>query len=81
VRVVRRASRLLGFHQGEDSRIKRYRQRLTSPVWRAKLCGNGTIRADGGASLGFQGTWTSSDAVPTSFTLNGTACATGQDAT
>jgi hypothetical protein len=27
------------FHQGEDSRIKRYRQRLTSLMWRAKLCG------------------------------------------
>jgi O-glycosyl hydrolase len=37
---------------------------------------NGTIGAGGSTSLGFQGTWTSSDAVPTSFTLNGTTCAT-----
>jgi O-glycosyl hydrolase len=27
-------------------------------------------------SLGFQGTWASSDAVPAAFTLNGTACTT-----
>jgi len=25
-------------------------------------------------SLGFQGTWTSSDAAPTAFTVNGTPC-------
>jgi O-glycosyl hydrolase len=35
---------------------------------------NGSIPAGGNTSLGFQGTWTSSDAAPTSFTLNGTAC-------
>ena len=35
---------------------------------------NGTIPAAGSTSLGFQGTWTSSDAAPTSFTLNGAAC-------
>jgi hypothetical protein len=35
---------------------------------------NGGIAAGGNASLGFQGTWTNSDAAPTSFTLNGTAC-------
>ncbi|HEX6522384.1 MAG TPA: cellulose binding domain-containing protein [Streptosporangiaceae bacterium] len=35
---------------------------------------NGTIAAGGNTSLGFQGTWTSSDTPPTSFTLNGTAC-------
>ena len=32
---------------------------------------NATIRASASTSLGFQGTWTSSDAVPTAFTLNG----------
>ena len=35
---------------------------------------NGTIPAAGSTSLGFQGTWTSSDAAPASFTLNGAAC-------
>ncbi len=36
---------------------------------------NGTIAAGGSASAGFQGTWTSSDATPASFTLNGATCA------
>jgi Cellulose binding domain len=35
---------------------------------------NGTIAAGGSTSLGFQGTWASSDAAPTAFTLNGTTC-------
>ena len=35
---------------------------------------NGTIAPGGSTSLGFQGTWTSSDAVPAAFTVNGTAC-------
>jgi hypothetical protein len=35
---------------------------------------NGTIAAGGNTSIGFQGTWTSSDAVPTAFTLNGATC-------
>ena len=35
---------------------------------------NGTIPASGSTSLGFQGTWASSDAAPASFTLNGAAC-------
>ncbi len=35
---------------------------------------NGTIPAAGSTSLGFQGTWASSDAAPASFTLNGAAC-------
>jgi hypothetical protein len=35
---------------------------------------NGTISPGGNASFGFQGTWTSNDTPPTSFTLNGTAC-------
>ncbi len=36
---------------------------------------NGSIPAGGSTSLGFQGTWTSSDASPTSFTVNGATCA------
>jgi Cellulose binding domain/Putative Ig domain len=35
---------------------------------------NGTIAAGASTSFGMQGTWTSSDAAPTSFTVNGTAC-------
>ncbi len=36
---------------------------------------DGTIAPGGNTSFGFQGTWNSSDATPTAFTLNGTACA------
>jgi endoglucanase len=37
---------------------------------------NAAIAASGGStSIGLQGSWTSSDAAPTAFTLNGTACA------
>ena len=35
---------------------------------------NGAIAAGSSASLGFQGAWTSSDAAPTAFTVNGTPC-------
>jgi acetylxylan esterase len=35
---------------------------------------NGTVAAGGSTSAGFQGTWTSSDATPASFTLNGATC-------
>ncbi|HEY3870453.1 MAG TPA: cellulose binding domain-containing protein, partial [Actinocrinis sp.] len=35
---------------------------------------NASIPAAGSTSVGFQGTWTSSSASPTAFTLNGTAC-------
>ena len=35
---------------------------------------NGAVAAGGSTSVGFQGTWTSSDAPPASFTLNGAAC-------
>jgi hypothetical protein len=35
---------------------------------------NATIAAGSSTSLGFQGTWTSSDASPTSFSVNGTTC-------
>jgi O-glycosyl hydrolase len=37
---------------------------------------NGTITPGGNTSLGFQGTWTNSDAAPTAFTVNGAACTT-----
>jgi Glycosyl hydrolase family 48/Cellulose binding domain/Putative Ig domain len=37
---------------------------------------NATISAGGNTTLGFQGTWSASDAPPTSFTVNGTACTT-----
>jgi poly(hydroxyalkanoate) depolymerase family esterase len=35
---------------------------------------NGNIPAGGSVTVGFQGTWTNSDAAPTSFTLNGVSC-------
>jgi glucuronoarabinoxylan endo-1,4-beta-xylanase len=35
---------------------------------------NATIAAGGSTSLGFQGTFSASDAAPTSFSLNGTPC-------
>ncbi len=35
---------------------------------------NGTIAAGGSISVGFLGSWTGSNPVPTSFTLNGLAC-------
>ena len=38
---------------------------------------NGTIPAGGSQSFGFQGTWTSNDANPTGFALNGSACTSG----
>ena len=37
---------------------------------------NGTIAPGGNTSLGFQGTWTNSDAGPAAFPVNGTACTT-----
>ena len=38
---------------------------------------NGMIAPGAAVSFGFQGNWTSNDAVPTAFTLNGTRCTTG----
>jgi len=35
---------------------------------------NGSIAAGSSTTLGFQGTWTNSDASPTSFAVNGTTC-------
>jgi O-glycosyl hydrolase len=37
---------------------------------------NGSIPVNGSVTIGFQGTWTNSDAAPTAFTLNGAACTT-----
>ena len=37
---------------------------------------NAAIAPGGNTSLGFQGTWTNSDAVPTAFTVNGSNCTT-----
>ena len=37
---------------------------------------NGAIPAGSSTTLGFQGTWTTSDATPTAFSVNGTACTT-----
>ena len=37
---------------------------------------NAAIAAGSSTSLGFQGTWTNSDATPTAFKVNGTACTT-----
>ena len=37
---------------------------------------NATIAPGANTSLGFQGTWTNSDAVPTAFTVNGATCST-----
>jgi hypothetical protein len=38
---------------------------------------NGSVATNATASFGFNGTWTSSNPAPTSFTLNGTACTGG----
>lgn len=38
---------------------------------------NGTLAPGANTSFGFQGTWSTNDATPTVFTLNGTACTTG----
>jgi hypothetical protein len=35
---------------------------------------NGAIAAGANVSFGFRGTWTASDASPTAYSLNGTAC-------
>jgi poly(3-hydroxybutyrate) depolymerase len=43
-------------------------------VTAASLSYDATISTGGNVSFGFQGTWTSNDTAPTSFSLNGTAC-------
>jgi hypothetical protein len=37
---------------------------------------NATIAPAGSVTIGFTGTFTSSDAAPTAFSVNGTACST-----
>ena len=38
---------------------------------------NGAVPAGGSTSFGFQGTWSSSNASPTAFSVNGNACTVG----
>ena len=38
---------------------------------------NAAISPGGNVTFGFQGTWTSNDASPTGFALNGAGCAAG----
>jgi cellulose 1,4-beta-cellobiosidase len=38
---------------------------------------NGSLASGGKVAFGFNGTWTTSNPVPSAFTLNGTACNTG----
>ncbi len=45
-----------------------------SAVTAKNMSYNGNIPAGGSTSFGFQGTWSSSDASPTAFAVNGTAC-------
>lgn len=45
-----------------------------SAVTATNLSYNATIAPGGNTSFGFQGTWTTSDAAPTAFTLNATTC-------
>jgi len=50
-------------------------------VTATNLSYNGAIPAGGNTSFGFQGTWTNSDAVPTSFAVNGATCGAVSSAT
>jgi cellulose 1,4-beta-cellobiosidase len=44
-------------------------------VTATNLSYNGSLATNGTTSMGFNGTWTTSDPVPTAFTLNGATCA------
>ena len=46
-------------------------------VTATNLSYNASVAAGGSTSFGFQGTWTSSDASPTAFTVNGASCTLG----
>jgi hypothetical protein len=48
-----------------------------SSVTAKNMSYNGTIAPNGNTSFGFQGTWSSSNASPTGFSVNGTACSVG----
>jgi hypothetical protein len=52
-------------------------QQSGAAVTATNMSYNGGIPAGGNVSFGFQGNWTSDDANPTSFVLNGTTCAVG----
>ena len=45
-----------------------------SKVTATNMSYNGSVAAGSSASFGVQGTWTSNDASPTSFSVNGAAC-------
>lgn len=75
--TVRKIMRDLGL---EPCQPKPWRRSLTEqdgqagPVSIANDSYNGALNPGTSTSLGFQGTWTSSDAAPAAFTLNGTTC-------
>jgi hypothetical protein len=48
-----------------------------SAVTAVNVSYNGALATGGSTSFGFNGSWTSGNPVPTSFTLNGTACTGG----
>jgi hypothetical protein len=48
-----------------------------STVTATNVSYNGSVATNASASFGFNGAWTSSNPVPTSFTLNGTSCTGG----
>src|SRR4051812_21651580 len=49
----------------------------SSAVTAKNVSYNGSISTNGTASFGFNGSWTSSNPVPTNFALNGVACTGG----
>ncbi|MFC1420337.1 cellulase family glycosylhydrolase [Streptacidiphilus cavernicola] len=62
---------------GDQSITNSYNATLTqsgSGVTAVNAAYNGAIAPGADVSFGFQGTWQSSDAAPTGFTLNGTRC-------
>jgi hypothetical protein len=46
-------------------------------VTAVNLSHNGTLAPNTTANFGFQGTYSGTNATPTTFTLNGTLCTTG----
>jgi cellulase/cellobiase CelA1 len=68
----------LGFSFPGDTKVTNaWNTTLTqsgSSVTATNLSYNSTISSGGNVTFGFQGTWSSNDASPTGFTLNGTQC-------
>ncbi len=68
----------LGFTFAGDQKITNAWNATTNQsgeaVTATNMSYNAAIAPGGGTSFGFQGTWASSDAPPTSFTLNGANC-------